>query len=190
MPTPARLRGASSQRSSLPVPGAWIALHGLSPAEHRLALAGGSTSIQRVTEREVLQAQEQERLGTTSPRDLGREVRYLPTGLMVMLARPYPWTPVHNTRLRLAQAETVLWYPLLLLALAGLPAARRRLDALAFPIVAGFATLLFYALAEGNFGTAFRHRGELVWTVALLAALGGQRIAATWYAWVADRDPV
>jgi hypothetical protein len=35
-----------------------------------------------------------------------------------------------------------------------------------------------YALTEGNLGTAYRHRGEFVWVVALLAALGLSRVVA------------
>ena len=48
---------------------------------------------------------------------------------------------------------------------------------LAFPVLASMGSLLVYASVEGNLGTAFRHRGELVWGVALLAALGAQTIS-------------
>ena len=44
---------------------------------------------------------------------------------------------------------------------------------LAFPVLAGAATLAMYGLTEGNLGTAYRHRGEFVWVVALLDARTG-----------------
>jgi hypothetical protein len=55
--------------------------------------------------------------------------------------------------------------------------AFKRLRVTLFPLVAGSGVLALYALAEGNIGTAFRHRGEFVWVVALLAAMGAFRIA-------------
>ena len=42
---------------------------------------------------------------------------------------------------------------------------------LGFPLYAGGA-LFVLAVAEGNFGTAYRHRAGLVWPMALLAAVG------------------
>lgn len=98
--------------------------------------------------------------------------RQLPRGLAVMLFAPYPWESTGNPRVDLARLEMALWYPLLALAAVGALALRRRADLLLFPLLAGGATVLLYALTEGNFGTAFRHRGEFVWVVALLAAAG------------------
>jgi hypothetical protein len=106
-------------------------------------------------------------------------VSYLPEGLTVILLRPFPWEigSGGSTGVRLAGAETVLWYPLLAIAIVGLVAVRRRLAVLAFPLLAGAATAVMYGLSEGNVGTAYRHRGEFVWVVALLAAAGAERIA-------------
>lgn len=104
---------------------------------------------------------------------------YLPRGLAVVLLRPWPWEAAHSTGLRLAQFETAIWYPILLLAAIGVTALRPNARTLAFPLVAGLGIVLMYALTEGNLGTAYRHRGELVWVVAVLAALGAQRVAAT-----------
>jgi hypothetical protein len=39
------------------------------------------------------------------------------------------------------------------------------------------AIVLVYAQTEGNIGTAYRHRSEAVWAVALFAALAAQTIA-------------
>lgn len=112
------------------------------------------------------------------PEGLSADVRHLPHGLSVMLLQPFPFTNRPGLHLRLAGAESaLLWYPLLALALVGLATVRRRLADMAFPMFAGGGILLAYALTEGNVGTAYRHRGEFVWVVALLAALGAARLS-------------
>lgn len=103
---------------------------------------------------------------------LNPNLAHLPKGLSVMLFEPVPWSGGTSPTFQLARGEALLWYPLLGLAVVGLWHSRRHLRSLAFPLLAGGGILLVYALAEGNIGTAFRHRGELVWVVALLAALG------------------
>ncbi len=113
-------------------------------------------------------------------------LRYLPTGVAILALRPWPWeTSSGHLGIYLARAETVIWYPLLLLAAVGMTTVWRHRRTLAFPVLAGGAILAMYGLTEGNLGTAYRHRGELVWVVALLAALGAARIAA-WRATVTD----
>jgi len=106
-------------------------------------------------------------------------LRHLPKGLSVMLLEPYPWRDTDNPRVDLARLESLVWYPLLAFALLGLfdlarsPRYRR---VLMYPVLVGGAVLLIYALAEGNFGTAYRHRGEFVWVVAVLAATGAHAL--------------
>ncbi|MGH2808411.1 MAG: hypothetical protein ACRDKT_14175 [Actinomycetota bacterium] len=109
---------------------------------------------------------------------LAPSFRHLPRGLTAMLFEPFPWTSSDSTSLNLARLETLVWYPILLLAAIGLSAAWRHRDLLAFPLTAGTATLFVYALTEGNLGTAYRHRGEFVWVIALLAGFGVVRIVA------------
>lgn len=117
----------------------------------------------------------------------GASLRYLPTGITVVGLRPWPWESASaSPGVRLARLETIVWYPLLLLALIGLTAIWRHRRALAFPVLVGGATLAMYGLTEGNLGTAYRHRGEFVWVVALLATVGVERIVA-WRRW---RRPV
>ena len=36
--------------------------------------------------------------------------------------------------------------------------------------------ITMWSLVDGNFGTAFRHRGEVVWAVVVLAAVGAERL--------------
>jgi hypothetical protein len=111
---------------------------------------------------------------------LGADLRYFPRGLTVILLEPFPITSFSGGSVRLAQGELVFWYPLLVLGLFGVPEAFRRRRRLAFGIVTGGALVVVYALSEGNFGTAFRHRGELVPPLAVLAALGAPVALRSW----------
>jgi hypothetical protein len=109
--------------------------------------------------------------------DIDGVVRHLPCGLPAALLRPYPWESGGSLGLNLARLEALAWYPLLALSLYGLTRAWPSRQALAFPVLASVGSLLVYASVEGNLGTAFRHRAEVVWGVALLAAVGAQTIA-------------
>jgi hypothetical protein len=91
-----------------------------------------------------------------------------------------PVLPSSNRRVQLAMAENLAWWPLLLLACVGAWSGRRHMRVLAFPVLSAGAIAVLYGLSEGNLGTAFRHRGEIVWAVALLAVVGAARIAARW----------
>lgn len=109
----------------------------------------------------------------------GTSLHALRRGLSVMLLEPYPTVETfQNRRVALALAENVVWWPLLLLAAFGLRTSIRNRAVVAFPVLAGGAVVLLYALSEGNFGTAYRHRGEVVWAVALLAAFGAHELHA------------
>jgi hypothetical protein len=76
----------------------------------------------------------------------------------------------------MARLESLVWYPLLLLAVVGLWASRKHLRDMTFPLLVGGGVLVVYALTEGNIGTAYRHRGEFVWVVILLAMLGANAL--------------
>jgi hypothetical protein len=125
-------------------------------------------------------AAEQERSGAfgqdTVTGEAGQNLLYLPKGLAILVLGPYPWQGSASAALTFAKAETVLWYPLLALAVVGVLSVRRHAATLLFPLVVGGGVACMWALVEGNFGTAYRHRGELVWVVCLLAAAGGQRL--------------
>ncbi len=109
--------------------------------------------------------------------DVGGLVRHLPCGLPTALLRPYPWDQGGSLGLNLARLEALAWYPLLALALYGLTRAWPLRRALAFPVLASAGSVLVYSSVEGNLGTAFRHRAEATWGVALLATLAAQTIA-------------
>ena len=103
---------------------------------------------------------------------LEADLRHLPRGLVYVLLAPFPWDAGENAAVDLARLETVVWYPTLFLAAIGIVIVLRNRDLtrrLLFPLLAGAGSLAVYALTEGNVGTAYRHRGEIVWAVALLA---------------------
>lgn len=100
------------------------------------------------------------------------QISHLPRGVSVMLFEPVPWGHGGSFSLKLARLEMLLWYPILLVVLLGSPLIARKLDIVLFPLLAGAGILAVYSLSEGNVGTAFRHRGEFTWVVALAFAIG------------------
>ena len=59
--------------------------------------------------------------------------------------------------------ETLLWYPLFLCALLGLRISVKNRATLAFvPVSVLLVVVSSYALVEGNFGTAYRHRAQIM----------------------------
>lgn len=164
----------------------------------RAAAASGDPAAQRqlaVIDKEVVEARERlleaERQAQAAAAELqrasgpvaepaagveivGTSVRHLPRGLSVMLLEPFPWAVRENPRLRMAALEMLLWYPLLALGAIGVAAVRRHPEALLLPLVLAGGVAVMYGLAEGNFGTAYRHRGELVWVIAVFAAAGAE----------------
>lgn len=102
----------------------------------------------------------------------GAHLSYLPSGLKALLIEPVPWSSGGTAGLRLARAETLLWYPILALGVVGLRSAWSRRDTLFYPLAVGGGSLVMWGLVEGNVGTAYRHRGEFVWAVCLLASGG------------------
>jgi hypothetical protein len=120
-------------------------------------------------------------VGSLSDATAGADLAHLPRGLSVMLLEPFPWSRVGGFQARLAQIFTpVFWLPLLVLAFFGIPSAYRHRRELSFLFLTAGALLVIYALGEGNLGTAFRHRSELVPALAVLAAFGGPQVMARW----------
>jgi hypothetical protein len=121
--------------------------------------------------------------------EVARNLAYLPRGISVILFEPVPWRSGGSTALRLASFEAVVWYPVLALGLVGALTAWRRRDLLAFPVLVAGALVCMWALVDGNIGTAFRHRGEVVWAVVVLAA-HGCTVVAQWARRVRRGDDV
>jgi hypothetical protein len=102
-------------------------------------------------------------------------LRFLPVGLAYFLLAPAPWQ-VWNTRQLLTLPEMLAWYALLPFVALGAATALRERFAAALP-VASFAllTTLSYALVEGNLGTAYRHRAQVLVPLLVFGAVGWVR---------------
>lgn len=97
-------------------------------------------------------------------------------GLGTNLFEPLPWSPASSRMSRLASLENPLWYVLYVGAAVGVvEALRRRILATAFPAMVAITTIGSSSLAQGNVGTAFRHRSEVLWVLAVFAALALDR---------------
>ncbi len=102
----------------------------------------------------------------------GAAVRFLPVGLAYFLLAPAPWQ-VLNTRQLLTLPEMLVWYALLPMVGLGALAALRQRFAAALPVFTfAVLTTLSYALVEGNLGTAYRHRAQVLVLLLVFAAVG------------------
>ena len=104
------------------------------------------------------------------------DLLYLPSGVKVMTLDPMPWHLSASRSLIPAFAEHLIWYPLLALAAVGILTRRRWTIDLVFTGLLLAGLIVMWALAEGNFGTAYRHRTEFVWIVVVFAVLGADEL--------------
>lgn len=88
-----------------------------------------------------------------------------------MLLDPFPNQLSKSRSMIPAFAEHLIWYPLLGLALVGMVRMRRWRPEIAYVTLVGLGTVTMWALIDRNFGTAYRHRGEFLWAVVVLAAV-------------------
>jgi len=99
-------------------------------------------------------------------------VAFAPVGAVYFLLVPFPWQ-VHNILALVALLQNlVVWYPVVVLSVAGLgyAASRRPIPTL---VLAGFAIsgIAGYGLIEANMGPALRHRAQFQFVVFVFAAL-------------------
>jgi hypothetical protein len=114
------------------------------------------------------------------PKGIRNDLRALPTGLVAFVLRPFPWQHGDGLSYDFAAVEELLYYPLYVLALVGLVAYRRRRQIVAFPLMAILGITGVASEAEGNIGSAFRHRDQLLWAVVFLATLGAHHLYEGW----------
>jgi hypothetical protein len=100
-----------------------------------------------------------------------------PSGLRLMLLDPFPNQLSKSRSMIPAFVEHVLWYPLLAFAVIGVVRMRRWKPEIAYVGLVAAGTILMWALIDRNVGTAYRHRGEFLWAIAVLAAFGFDRIS-------------
>ncbi|MBI4348797.1 MAG: hypothetical protein HY553_18305, partial [Elusimicrobia bacterium] len=99
-----------------------------------------------------------------------RTLSYLPKGLAFALLSPFPWDL--ESRIDLAVLpDLALWYLVLLGAVLTVVRDRRRLGLLAGPVLLVVGVIGLLSLAEGNWGTLYRHRAMVVPWATVLASV-------------------
>ncbi|HIF06046.1 MAG TPA: hypothetical protein EYQ64_03600 [Gemmatimonadetes bacterium] len=69
--------------------------------------------------------------------------------------------------------DTLLWHPIFLLAILGLRVAlRNRVIVVLVPLSVLLVVVSSYALVEGKFGTAYRHRAQIMPLFFVFSGLG------------------
>lgn len=93
---------------------------------------------------------------------LAGALKFLPTGLVDFLLRPFPWEPGSAVAV-LTRPETVVYYILIVPAVLGILLALRRNAAVALPLVIFLGIeAVGYALVISNLGTVYRERAPLL----------------------------
>lgn len=99
-------------------------------------------------------------------------LRFLPVGLTYFLLAPAPWQLLGPRQL-LTLPEMLAWYALLPFVVSGLVGALRERFAQALPVVTlALCLTVSYALVEGNLGTAYRHRAQVLVLFLIFAGAG------------------
>ena len=101
----------------------------------------------------------------------------LPRGIYHTMIRPLPWESTSTWGLKAAGFESPLWIIAYGLAGYGVWSLRRRFRQIAFPVLIFLAVSLSGAVTHGNLGTAFRHRGQVFFALALLVMAGVQALS-------------
>jgi 4-amino-4-deoxy-L-arabinose transferase-like glycosyltransferase len=95
-------------------------------------------------------------------RTVGAAIQYIPIGAAFLLFAPFPWD-IATALQAAAMPETLLWYPLFLCALLGFRiSVKNRATGVFVPVSVLLVVVSSYALVEGNFGTAYRHRAQIM----------------------------
>lgn len=112
-------------------------------------------------------------------RGLLASLAHLPAGLVDVGLRPLPWERTTSTALLLAKGEAPLWLLIYAMSAVGLVVALRHpplREAMVFPVALAAVLLGIAALTQGNLGTAFRHREQLLWALTVMGAVGLQHV--------------
>ncbi len=117
--------------------------------------------------------------GATSAFGLGAETRTIsgaladiPVGGSYLLFAPFVWD-IQTTLQATAVWETLLWYPLFLLSILGFRlAVKNHVTTGLFPVSVMLVVVSSYALVEGNFGTAYRHRAQIMPLFFVFSGIG------------------
>lgn len=97
---------------------------------------------------------------------------YFPIGLAYFLLAPFPWQ-WGSPRQIIAVPETLLWYSLIPATIAGfVHIARTRLGTTLPLLILIASVTVSYAMVQGNIGTSFRHRAQVIVFLYVFSAIG------------------
>ena len=103
---------------------------------------------------------------------LGSAPEMVPRGLFNTMVRPLPGEARAGSNVSFAGVESVLWVTLYGLSAYGVWKNRKNIGETVFLLLIVGVVSLTGAVTHGNLGTAFRHRGQLLFAFAILAAAG------------------
>ena len=106
--------------------------------------------------------------------ELSSSFRVFPKGLLAVTLRPAPWEPVRSWQFQSAGFENIIWLSLFVFAGVGAWVRRGDVHVVAFPASLIISLTLAAAVTQGNLGTAFRHREQILFALSILAVAGLQ----------------
>ncbi len=109
---------------------------------------------------------------------LSTSLRRIPRGLFDTMLRPFLWESAWSNPDKFgAGLESPLWIMLYGFSIYGAWKQREHIAPMVFPVLLVGAIALSGAVTHGNLGTSFRHRGQMLFALAVLSAGGLQAIA-------------
>ena len=107
-------------------------------------------------------------------------LRFLPVGLTYFLFAPFPWA-IDSVLQLFTLPEVLVWYALVPFTVLGFWLAPKRGDVRIHVAIAVLAVVVVsYALVEGNVGTAYRHRAQVMPLFFIFTAAGLSRVWRGW----------
>jgi hypothetical protein len=106
---------------------------------------------------------------------IGGTLRFLPMGLAFLLFAPFPWR-IESALQAAAMPEAMRWYPLFIFSLVGVRwVTKQKGGDWLIPACILLVVVTMCALVEGNFGTAYRHRAQIMPLFFVFASVGTAR---------------
>jgi len=112
--------------------------------------------------------------------DLEATLASFPHGLVSVTLRPFPWEADGGFGRTAAALESPIWLLLILLSVVGIVAKWRSSDEAIFLMVQVALFTGAAAVTQGNLGTAFRHRGQVLVALAVLSMVGIEHLRDRW----------
>jgi len=112
--------------------------------------------------------------------DLSANLTALRTSLLAVTIRPTPWEAGTGGKRPAGGFESIIWLSLFVFAGVGAWVRRRESHLVALPASLVISLTLAAAITQGNLGTAFRHREQILFALSILAVAGIQAAMDHW----------